>query len=285
MTVRRIPDAASATFEGKFVLMDAEVASNENANWSRVGAMLGIAFGVVVLGCAAASVWTLESPGEGVEPLIVESGLKSSITARLDEAAELVRRFHQAGTAEAKGRFVLPFPSIESFLDFHYSVQGKEPSKVVAFTNMGIYETGSRRFCALQGHYERGNPFLAMVEALPGGDLKTDWQAFKGMGEVTWSDFLTNTSYRNVIMRLLAMPDDYFAYDYADDGEYACYRLADISEEKPCYGYVRRRSVAGQELAKLYGQTRAIYLGSGSVQSSVPISAVVPSTQRATRNA
>lgn len=82
------------------------------------------------------------------------------------------------------------------------------------------------------------------------GQWLVDWPSAAAVNEVPLADFRARRDTTPRFFRLLAARDDYFNRAFANDREWFCLRLQDVTLNHRIYAYVRRGSAAAENLLK-----------------------------------
>lgn len=71
---------------------------------------------------------------------------------------------------------------------------------------------------------------------------RVDWEAAVGWSEVPWERIPEVKPTAPILVRARIKADDYYNRQFADFEHWACYRLSNLADEQPIYGYVPRSS-------------------------------------------
>ncbi|MFN0125395.1 MAG: hypothetical protein ACKV19_01770 [Verrucomicrobiales bacterium] len=93
-------------------------------------------------------------------------------------------------------------------------------------------------------------PRAVALRQNPDGQWLVDWPSAAAFNEVPLADFLARRDTTPRLFRLLASRDDYFNRAFADDREWICLRLQDVTGDHRIYAYARRGSAAAENLLK-----------------------------------
>lgn len=197
---------------------------------------------------------------EGGKEVEVEEELEDEVPSREElleaeqhfEAMEkLVADFLAAGTVEEKAKFVRHPERVLPLMKRHYQSHELERLTFLKTLEYHIATLDQRPFIALNVSIEEGENMPLLVEDLPGGML-IDWESFVCYQPAEVSEFLQERPTDPVSFRVYAQKDNFYAYEFADESEYQCYRLTFRGSDVSLYGYVKRGTEVDQKFLKSF---------------------------------
>lgn len=253
--------------------------SNGSARNSRGSDHVRIAAGLVVLLCFLGSVAVFFVHRNSVAhrvnaaPLMEKSG--SEVYEDRVEAMRIL-----AGVLDAKSipealRFVRMKENISDLMVqySHWIGGGEQIERLFSFSE--ATEAG-RDFLWCNVRLKNSPTRTAVFERTEAG-LRLDWESFVHHNEMPWKEFLDQEVEESRMFRIVMMRDDYYAYAYADNEEFKCFKIQDALGEASCWGYCPVDSVAYSAISALYmtkGQEiegdQPAFISRGVVTKEVP---------------
>jgi hypothetical protein len=121
--------------------------------------------------------------------------------------------------------------------------------------NLTTEEKDTLRRSALSASgYSKRKKYPFEVEIRPDGFL-IDWEAFAEYNEVSWQQVLKERSkVRNYSMRVVAMLDDYYNYQFTED-RYTCFRIQNRSRTLGLHAYAPKTGWVEKEIREFLTET------------------------------
>ena len=161
-------------------------------------------------------------------------------------ALEALAGFLKAATVDERLRYVLDRPFVEEAMRSYYRQSGDGPT---------AFERVDKSFDVGQGVSEHlvvlGPKNIRRAVVVETGDgAKVDWPSFVIYSEMDWRQFIASKPSHPVLFRLVASAADRYEGVFRDNTWVRSVRLSKIDDpDAPSlYGYVERRSLAGQAL-------------------------------------
>lgn len=176
---------------------------------------------------------------------------KEKAEAHFAAMEELLKNFLGAGTVEERMRFVREPERVGPFMkDFHsrndvetYDYEEVSEYHVVAFDNFP--------FLALRVDLEDGDSIPVLIEDAPDG-MKVDWESFVCYQPMKVEEFVEKKIEEPTDFRVYAQRDVFYAFDFADEEKFACFKLTFRHSEESIYGYVERNTPLYKEFQKMF---------------------------------
>lgn len=100
---------------------------------------------------------------------------------------------------------------------------------------------------------------LIAIELTDQGPL-IDWESWVGHCEIPWETVIENKTQTEVFVRARASPASYYNFQFRDENQWVCFRLARSLDEPVIFGYVPRDSPIMRQLLSGGGQEDAVRL-------------------------
>ena len=190
---------------------------------------------------------------EGVK---LDAGVKDFLerSGELTADAERLLGRYAAATSVAE---VLPLvrdpDRVEATLEDSWQPWGCEPafSRGAPVQSRIEHEHG-RHSIVLTGRRGDFEPFeVAFVEV--DGEVKVDWEASEGVGEVRISELRAGARAGGQVVRALVRPGKYFPAEYPEDG-FLSYQLSDRAGDHFVWAFVPRGSAPAVELEEVFNE-------------------------------
>lgn len=169
------------------------------------------------------------------------------------ELRDLAARFVEAGTWREKLQGSRDPGRVEERMRDFYATRGRQEPRLGKFVSCRFFRLGNLEVAHLvhRGFSGRGVVEMAWVRD-PAGGWKLDWESFVGAGEMDWEAFMTERPTRPVLLRVLAMPDEYFNYEFENAAQWISVKLTSADRAHSIHAYAPRDSELGRGvLAKL----------------------------------
>lgn len=194
---------------------------------------------------------------EGASQKDQEAGL-SDFESRKEAAAhfakmeQVVTAFLAAGTIEERLKYVRHPDRIRPLMEDFYR---DHELKTYTFELVANYMSASlsrRPFIALSVRTKEDTSLPVLLEDSEEG-LLVDWESFICYNPLTPEEFLEVRPAEPVKMRVYASYDNFYAYEFAEESEYICFRLEFRDSDTRLFGYVKRGTTVEQKFHDLFG--------------------------------
>lgn len=166
-----------------------------------------------------------------------------------------VSGFLAADTIEGKAEFVRHRERVLPLMKKFYK---DYPLVVTEFSSTEEYRITSlnyRPFLALKAEDVDGEHYPILLEDTKEGIL-VDWESFVCFQPIPPETYVEEKPLEPVSMRVYATPDHFYAYEFADESEYACYKLTFRKSEEWLYGFVKRGGVLDQKFRVTFTESK-----------------------------
>jgi hypothetical protein len=109
-----------------------------------------------------------------------------------------------------------------------------------------------RPFWMIRANTSAG-PRELLVEQTDDDDGRVDWETDVCYQPMPWDKFARERPEGKFAFRVRAAVDHYYAYEFADERRFQCFRLAVPGSEEHLFGYVERGSATDRTLVRLLG--------------------------------
>lgn len=175
------------------------------------------------------------------------AGAAATAGARdLRPALEALAGFLKAASVDERLRHVLDRPYVEQMMRSYYQKSADGPITFDRVDRSFDLGRGVSEHLVVLGEK---NIRRAVVVETPEGP-KVDWPSFVVYSEMDWQEFIASKPSRPVLFRLVASAADHYEGGFRDSTWVRCVRLSkiDAPNAPSLFGYVERRSIAGQAL-------------------------------------
>lgn len=180
------------------------------------------------------------------------------MTSRREAAAhfsamvEVVTAFLAADTVEDRLKYVRHPKRVEPLMKQYHAGRAVETYSFEVVQSYSSVTLSKHPFIALSVRTKEDRNVPILVEDAESG-LSVDWESFICYNPVTPEEFLENKPTEAVALRVYAKLDNFFAYEFAREEEYYCFRLEFRDSDVFLFGYVKRGSTVEQKIRDLFG--------------------------------
>ena len=216
-------------------------------------------------GCilTAAVIWSLISVkkadkviaairNQTIEILEDEAAQQKEAERLINDMESVMRRFFTSTTIENRLRWVrFPERVAPMMEDYHkdHPLLANPLQKVRSLQPLPIDFTN--QFWMATVLLASGDVQELILECTEKGP-RVDWETMVYHQPMSWDEFATGRpAARSVDFRLYVHPGVFYSHAFANENEWACYRLSAPHEEQVMFGYVRRGSGLANELEAL----------------------------------
>lgn len=100
--------------------------------------------------------------------------------------------------------------------------------------------------------------YFLMLFVLEDGELKIDWRASEGVGDVAFAELAELETGREVLMRVIVSPSDFHTSAFPDS-EFRSFLLTDASGLNLIWGYVPLGGELEERMGRLFNEHSALY--------------------------
>ena len=257
--------------EAKAESVDPENAWLDEAEKKEVNAMpfgwfilLGVAIAGVVFWAVAQNASSSDQGGGGEAGKPMLKGTSDVPLGKMEEAAEIekakahydemevmVAKFLAADSIEERAKYIRDVDRVLPLMRDYYQ---RNPLEKLVFKDIPEYHVVSLEnyaFVALNVGLEGGGAKPLLLEDSPEG-LKIDWESFVCYQPMELERFSEERIVEPVELRAYVERDQFYAYDFADESKFACYRLTFRDSDVDLFGYVERGTKLEEEFRKLF---------------------------------
>lgn len=177
-------------------------------------------------------------------------------TTEVQDAIALLKNYAGMKAWKDKLQFVHQSAEVGPLMQEFYGSQGlADPvlTGLISATNMRV---GDQKVLALS--FGCGDRLDMVVHAnfhrSPAG-LRLDWESFVGFSDKSMGEFRATRSVKPAVFRVLAVPDDYYNFEFGDASKFLSVRLYNPSGDDYVHGYCLRDSSEGKKLVQILGDS------------------------------
>lgn len=189
-----------------------------------------------------------EDPADGAN-----TGTYEALKDRITYCVEVTEKFLNAQKADDVLPLILHRDRFEPVVrEYYTNGEGREALPLADFAlapmDQQMYVESLQ--CVVV-HYQTPGQLpraVALKEAAIKGEWLIDWPSAVGLNEVSLATFLEKRDTTPRLCRVLAVLDDYYNRDFADERGLVCVKFTDTAQKLAFYGYAPRESEAGKAL-------------------------------------
>lgn len=177
-----------------------------------------------------------------------------SESAEARKASDLLKQYLAAKSWQEKLPFVYQSAQARPLMEEYYGSQGL--ADPVLRGKISATEMTIGRHNVLTLSFVSGDRLDRVVHASfwrTTDGLRLDWESFVGFSGKSMGAFRANRSTQPTVFRVLALPDDYYNFEFADPKKYLCLRLYSPGGDDYMHGYCARDSTEGRKLVEILG--------------------------------
>lgn len=186
------------------------------------------------------------------EAELEERWVRERAEAHFTQMEEVVSAFLATTTIQERLKYVRHPQRVGPLMEDFYR---DHEFKTYTFELVGKYLPASlskHPFIALSVRTKEDESLPVLVEDGEDG-LLVDWESFVCYNPMSPEEFLEVCPTEPVKMRVYASFDHFYAYEFAEESEYICFRLEFRDFETPVFGYVRRGTTVEQKFREVFG--------------------------------
>lgn len=167
-------------------------------------------------------------------------------------AVGLLKQYRAAKFWKDKLPLVYQPGQAQPLMEEFYGSQGLADPALTGMVSASNLRIGNRSVLALS--YSSGDRLNRIVHAnfwRASDGLRLDWESFVGFSGKGMGAFRASHCAEPTVFRVLAVPDDYYNFEFIDTQKYLSLRLYSPSGEDYLHGYCTRDSADGKKLVEI----------------------------------
>ncbi|MBT8037569.1 MAG: hypothetical protein KJO21_08500 [Verrucomicrobiae bacterium] len=161
--------------------------------------------------------------------------------------AECVRGYFKAKNISELLQHVRLPERVKPLMAQYYRTKGRRKPTYHHIAKIRPIPFGRQSFVHVKIALKGGGHYYLLLEELPDGTFRVDWEDDVSYQSMPWREYLTKRPLKPVDMRVRVIPDHFYGFAFRDQKRYQCYRLKPPASNQYLFGYVER----GSELAQL----------------------------------
>ena len=177
--------------------------------------------------------------------------------ATYEQAMVVMKEFLAAPTIEEMLRHSRQPGRVSPLAYRWYTRQTYRPTKWVALPERFELQTAENYFI---GSFLDADdqPHVLAMEITPHGP-KVDWESFVAYCDVSWDDLPKERPTKPSVLRARVSQEDYYNFEFADQGQWVCFGLSSYNDRHALYGYVRKNSDLHNDLHHRLSQSDLLF--------------------------
>jgi len=171
--------------------------------------------------------------------------------AHYDATVIVVTKFFAAETVEERAKYVRDVDRVLPLMTDFYQRKPLETFQFKETLEYHVISLENFAFIALNVDLEGGETKPLLIEDSPEG-LKIDWESFVCYQPMEVEQFAMERIVAPVELRAYVQKDQFYAYDFADESKFSCYKLTFRGTDADLFGYVERGTKLEEEFRKLF---------------------------------
>ena len=180
---------------------------------------------------------------------------QKKVRQMVEELSLAIDKYSSATTIAEKLAFTRQPERVKPLMEGYYETHRLEPQTGAKLVSQYPLPIENRSFVILTASFpdESRKIFLAEVD----NDLKVtiDWESDVCYQPVDLTHYIASRPTESVTLRLFALPDNFYVFDFADSTKYQCFKLTFRDSEEYLFGYVERDSPTNRLLTQHFVST------------------------------
>ena len=204
--------------------------------------------------------------GRRDNPNIKEDRAKARITQSIQERkearnivdtiTETINKYTAAATIEEKAAFIRHPKRVTPLMQEYYQRYDLETLSGAKLLNQSTFPIKSHSFLIAFVSFDNGDKKNFLLEIDFDGKVRIDWESEVCYNPIDPPQFVADKPTESQLLRVYAIPDNYYVYEFSDESKYQCFRLTFRDHEEALYGYAERGTPIEKILHTLFTQIR-----------------------------
>ena len=156
-------------------------------------------------------------------------------TADLDTAREATKAFFDCKTIEEFPPLIRDPERVMPLVREYYRTNPYQPGSARTFKGQGTAQV-AKKFASFSVVLRDYSTRAIALELTENGAL-VDWESWVGYCAIPWETFIEKKVTEPTVVRVRLVRANYFNFNFRDDREWACFRLATSTDSSVVYGY------------------------------------------------
>lgn len=168
----------------------------------------------------------------------------------VDILTEAIERYTSAETVEEKLAFSRQPERVEPLMRKYYQENELTPLYGARLVSQYAIPLKDRSFVVLTTSFEDGPNKIYLAEVENDLSVRIDWESDVCYQPVNIRDYIAERPTAPVTLRVFAVPDNFYVFEFADSEKYQCLKLTFRDNPEILYGYVDRYSSTSRRMAR-----------------------------------
>lgn len=204
--------------------------------------------------------------GRRDNPNIKEDQAKARITQSIQERkearnivdtiTETINKYTSAATIEEKAAFIRHPKRVTPLMQEYYQRYDLETRSGAKLLSQSTFPIKSHSFLIASVSFDNDDKKNFLLEIDFDGKVRIDWESEVCYNPIDPSQFVADKPTESQLLRVYAIPDNYYVYEFSDESKYQCFRLTFRDHEETLYGYAERNTPIEKILHPLFTRIR-----------------------------
>jgi len=195
----------------------------------------------------------VQKKGQGAVPLTHEEELqrKEEALQHFTAMEELLRAFLKADSVEQRAQYVRDPQRVRPLMEDYYARNEFRCYEYQGVSEYHVVSVDHFPFIALKVDLLNEEPLPILIDDGPGG-MKVDWESMVCYQPIEAELFIKQKVTDPTHFRVHVQRDMFYAYEFSDESQYACFKLTFRDSDQTLFGYVEKDTKLYKEFLKLF---------------------------------
>lgn len=162
---------------------------------------------------------------------------------------ECVRGYLGAESIAEKLKYVRHPDRVKPLMEHYYQTHKLEKETFERFSMMQPMGLDQDSFLFVKAVHEGGQHDLLLEQVSEIG-FRVDWESDVCYLPISWKEYIKKQPTEPMSMRVYIEPDNFYAYEFSDESQYASFKLTTRDEDEHLFGFVKKGSEVWFDIQK-----------------------------------
>jgi hypothetical protein len=188
---------------------------------------------------------------EKQEILINHEKEDQEVKETLNLMEQCARGYFAADSIQSMLPYVRHPERVQPLMEHYYQTHDFNPGTFQQFKRIRSMGMESLSFVYGKVNLKDGRSRKAIIEQLPNGTFRVDWESDVCYQPIEWDTYITKHPTEPVDMRVYVEPDNFFAYEFRDESRFNCFKLTTRGSDEHLFAYTEKNSRADLDIQKI----------------------------------
>lgn len=173
---------------------------------------------------------------------------KKSAQNMVHRLLEAIENYSSADSINEKLAYARQPERVKALMEDYYATREMKVHTGARLVSQHALPLSSRSFVMLTAAFDDDSQKVLLAEVANDLSVRIDWESDVCYQSVDLTKYIATRSTETVILRVLAQPDNFYVYEFADNAKYQCFQLNFRDSDEILYGYVEKGSLTSTRL-------------------------------------